>query len=53
MQKEIKQLIKRLEQDFAINECDGFDESCADCIASRLHGDLKWLLPLEDDYEEK
>lgn len=48
MQKEIKNLLSKLQENFAINECDSFEETCADCRASRLYNDLKWLLTLED-----
>jgi hypothetical protein len=48
MRKEIQALLKQLESNFAINECNPFEETCADCRATRLYKDLKWALTLED-----
>lgn len=48
MKKEIKNLLNKLQENFAINECNSVEEDCADCKASRLYKDLKWLLTLED-----
>lgn len=48
MKKEIKSLIKKLENNFIVNRCNGFEPTCPDCRASRLYLDLKWLLTLED-----
>lgn len=48
MKKEIKNLLNKLQENFAINECRPFEVTCADCRATRLFNDLKWLLTLED-----
>lgn len=48
MRKEIKQLINKLEQNFAINECTNSELTCADCRATFIIKELKWLLTLED-----
>lgn len=48
MRKEINKILEKLNQNFAINECNAFEEECADCRATRLYKDLKWSLTLED-----
>lgn len=48
MRNEIQNLLNKLQENFAINECKEEASNCADCRATRLFNDLEWLLTLED-----
>ena len=48
MKKEIKSLIKKLENNFIVNRCNGFEPTCPDCRATFILKELNWLLTLEN-----
>lgn len=48
MEKEIKSLIKKLENSFIVNRCNGFEPTCPDCRATFILKELNWLLTLEN-----